>query len=205
MINQGVPRRYLEADKMINRIGIAIAFVSILISCLVFVGCTPLPGYIVVDSGSALMNPTFHISGDQYFQERLRIGRIKVEKVLHSSEEKKRWELDSLQNDTQTVWELALTFSDTDSIIVGLGGWLTTPIVSSLTYGKVPWGYEEKVKALPLEAEQLYIVEMDASVHRNIIPLKFIIRSAGTSTPERLEYRLSDNILLHTRDSLSLD
>ncbi len=198
---------------MKNRIGIAIiALVGILISCLVSIGCTPLPGYIAIDSGSKLMNPTFCLYGDQYFQKRLQIGGIKVEKVLCSSEHKKRSELDlPLQEDRQTVWELRSTFPDTDRIIVALWGWLTTPTVSSLTYGKVPRGYAEKVKALPLEPEQLYIVEMDAYVHRGISPLKFIIRLSETDIPDRLEYRwgipfyMWDDIFDQTRAHLNLD
>ena len=109
---------------MKNRIGVAImARIGILVSCvLVYVGCTPLPGYIAIDPQSELMNPTFSICGDEYFQERLRIGGIKVEKVLHPAEGKRRWELDSLQNDSQTVWELTSTFPDTESILVASGG-----------------------------------------------------------------------------------
>ena len=198
---------------MKDRIDITIiALVSLLISCFFVAGCIPPPGYIAIDSESKLMNPTFGLYGDQYFQKRLRIGGIKVEKVLCSSEHKKRSELDMpLQNERQTVWELRSTFPDTDRITVALWGWLTTPTVSSLTYGKVPRGYAEKVKALPLEPEQLYSVEMDAYVHKAIAPLKFIIRLSETDIPDRLEYSwgipfyMWDDIFSQTRAQLSLD
>ena len=86
---------YLKVDKMKNRIGIVIiALVSLLINCFFGVGCTPLPGYITIDPRSELMNPTFCPYDNLYFQKRLRIGSIKVEKQLRSSsEEKMRWEL----------------------------------------------------------------------------------------------------------------
>ena len=55
---------------MKNKICIAIAILSILISCLwVSVGCTPLPGYIAIDSQSELMQPTFSLYNDPYFQK----------------------------------------------------------------------------------------------------------------------------------------
>ena len=198
---------------MKDRIGITIvALVSLLISCFFVAGCIPPPGYIAIDSGSKLMNPTFGLYGDQYFQKRLRIGGIKVEKVLYSSEHKKRSELDvPLQEGRQTVWELRSTFPDTDRITVALWGWLTTPTVSSLTYGKVPRGYAEKVKALPLEPEQLYSVEMGAYVSRGIAPLRFMIRLSETDIPDRLEYSwgipfyMWADIFDQTRAHLNLD
>ena len=200
---------------MKNRIGIVmIAIVSMMFGCFFAAGCTPLPGYIAIDPQSELMNPTFSICGDEYFQERLQIGSIKVEKVLQPSEAKRRWELDSLQIESQTVWELTSTFPDTESIVVAIWGRLSTPTVSSLTYGEVPRGYAEKVKAVPLEPEQLYIVEMDAYWLRRISPLKFIIRLSETDTPDRLEYRfglpsayayIGDGIFQQTRSHLSLD
>ena len=197
---------------MKDKIGIVpITLAGILISCVLIAGCTPLPGYIAIDSQSEVMNPTFYISGDQYFQERLRIGSIKVEKILHLPEEKKQLKLDSLHNDRQTVWELESAFPDTDRIVVGLWGWLSTPTVSSLRYGEVPRGYAERVKALPLEPEQLYSVEMGAYVSRRISSLRFIIRLSETDIPDRLEY--SRGILFYmwadifdqTRAYLNLD
>ncbi len=65
---------------------------------------------------------------------------------------------------------------------------MATEPVSSLTYGEVPWGYKEKVKALPLEPEQLYIVSMNAYKIRSIMPLKFVIRLNETGNPDRVEY-----------------
>ena len=176
---------------MKDRICIAIAIVSILINCFFGVGCSPPPGYITIDSGSALMKPTFCMYKDRYFQERLHIGSITVERVGRSSEEKKRWELDTPRNDGQVIWELKLKYRDTDNIIIGLWQWLSTPPVSCLTYGEVPPGYEEKVKALPLEPEELYILSVDTAYYpRQTAPLRFIIRLNGAGVPDRLEYRL---------------
>ena len=180
-----------EADEMKDRICIAIAIVSVLINCFFGVGCSPPPGYITIDSGSALMNPTFCMYKDPYFQEPLSIRRITVEKALRSSEKKNRWALDSPLNDRQTVWQLELKFPDTDSIIVAILARLTTSTVSCLTYGVVPPDYEEKVKALPLEPEELYILSVDAAYYpRQTAPLRFIIRLNGAGVPDRLEYRL---------------
>lgn len=177
---------------MKDRIGTAvIARIGILISCLVFAGCTPLPGYITIDSQSALMKPTFRMCKDPYFQERLHIGRITVEKVNRSYKEKGRWELDAVQNNGQTVWELELKYRNADNFFIGLFQWLLEPPVLCLTYGEVPPGYKEKVKALPLEPEQLYILSVDAAYSpRRTAPLRFIIRLNGTGDPDRLEYRL---------------
>lgn len=174
---------------MKNRIVIVIALISISINCFFGIGCTPPSGYIAIDSQSALMNPTFCLYIDPYFQKQSRIGSIKIEKPLRSSsEEKKRWRLDSPLKRSQTVWELALKFPDTDNIFIALWGWLWVLPVPCLTYGEVPWGYEEKVKALPLEPEELYIVSVDATPHRRIAPLRFIIRLDDTGTPDRVEY-----------------
>lgn len=197
---------------MKDKIGIVpITLAGILIICVLIAGCTPLPGYIAIDSQSEVMNPTFYISGDRYFQERLRIAGITVRKALRSSEEEKRWDLDSPEDAWQTVWELKSTFPDTDRIIVGLWGWLSTPTVSSLRYGEVPRGYAEKVEALPLEPEQLYIVEMGAYMSRRIAPLRFMIRLSETDIPDRLEYSrgipfyMWDDIFDQTRAHLNLD
>ncbi len=197
---------------MKDRIGIAIiALIGTLISCVFAAGCTPLPGYIAIDSRSALMKPTFCMYKDPYFQERLHIGRITVKKVSRSSEEKNRWELDAVQNNGQTVWELQLKYRDADNFFIGLFQWLLAPPVFCLTYGEVPSGYEEKVKALPLEPEELYILWVDTAYYpRRTAPLRFIIRLNGTRVPDRLEYRLGvpymgDDIFYQTLSHLSLD
>ncbi len=196
---------------MKNRIGIAIiALLSVVISCcLVPIGCTPPTGYITIDPGSTVMNPTFCIYHDRYFQKRLNIGSIIVVKADRSSGKKKRWDFVPSLNDYQTVWELG--FSDTDSIIIGLLQMMSIPPVSSLTYGEVPWGYQEKVKALPLEPEEFYIVCVNAAyLSRRTEPLRFIIRTNDTGVPDRLEYRLErsylwEDIFHRTRPDLKLD
>ena len=176
---------------MKNKICIAIAILSILISCFwVSVGCTPLPGYIAIDSQSELMQPTFSLYDDPYFQKRLRIGSIKVEKQLRSSDIQAYnlwWGWEGQGNNYQTVWELEYV----DDSFVGVLKWLLIPTVSSLTYGKVPWAYQEKVKALPLEPEELYVLSMNTAYgYRATAPLRFIIRLNDTGVPDRLEYRL---------------
>ena len=167
---------------MKNRIGIAIiALLSILTSCFFIIGCTPLRGYIAIDSQSELMQPTFYVCDDPYFQKRLRIRTIKVEKLLRSSEKKKPWELHAPLNSSKVVWELEFAFLQS----------LLRPATSSLMYGEVPWGYQEKVKALPLEPEELYILSMNTAYgYRETAPLRFIIRLNDTGIPDRLEYRL---------------
>jgi len=173
-----------------DRIGAAvITLIGILISCLVFAGCTPLPGYITIDSRSALMKPTFSMYDDPYFQKRSHIGRITVEKARRSPEDKQRWKLDASWNEGQTVWHLEYNVFLPLYWMNCLFGWQLIPPVSSLTYGEVPWGYKEKVKALPLEPEQLYIVSADAAYSpRQTAPLKFIIRLNETGGPDRVEY-----------------
>lgn len=176
---------------MKNKICIAIAILSILISCFwVSVGCTPLPGYIAIDSQWELMQPTFSLYDDPYFQKHLRIGSIKVEKQLRSSDiqaYKLWWGWERQGNNYQTVWELEYV----DDSLVGVLKWLLIPTVSSLTYGEVPWAYQEKVKALPLEPEELYILSMNTAYgYRATALLRFIIRLNDTGVPDRLEYRL---------------
>ena len=174
---------------MKNSIGISIiAFIGILISCFFVAGCTPLPGYITIDSRSALMKPTFSMYDDPYFQKRLQIKSITVKKARWSPEEKQRWELDASWNEGQTVWHLEYNVFLPLYWMNCLFGWQPMPPVSSLTYGEVPWGYKEKVKALPLEPEQLYIVSMNAYKIRSIMPLRFIIRLNETGDPDRVEY-----------------
>ena len=174
---------------MKNRIRIAIIlFVSIFISCFFATGCSLLPGYIIIDSGSALMNPTFSMYDDLYSQKRLRVESITVEKARRSFEEKKRWELDASWDERQTVWHLEYNNFLPFYWMNCLFGWQPMPPVSSLKYGEVPRGYKEKVEALPLEPEQLYIVSMDAYEARSIMPLKFVIRLNAAGDPDRLEY-----------------
>ena len=174
---------------MKNRIRIAIiALVSILISYFFAAGCSLLPGYIIINSGSEVMNPTFCMYDDPYFQYRLRIEGITVEKARRSSEEKKRWELDASWDAGQTVWHLEYNNFLPFYWMNCLFGWQPMPPVSSLTYGEVPQGYKEKVEALPLEPERLYIVSMEAYEARSIMPLKFVIRLNETGAADRLEY-----------------
>ena len=76
---------------MKDRIGIAIvALVIILISCVLIAGCTPLPGYSIIDLRSEVMQPTFSMYRDPQVQ--LDIGTIIIWESLHSSEEKTRWD-----------------------------------------------------------------------------------------------------------------
>ena len=166
---------------MKKRIGSAVAVVSVLLSCVwVFVGC-PLPfGYVNIDWGSSVMQPTFCMYRDPYFQEPLSIGSITVRKKLSTSDKKKRWK------DFQTVWQLK--YKSSDNFMRRL---LTSP-VSCLTYGEVPPGYQEEVKAVPLEPEQLYIVGLDGYDATDADGLYFIIRLDESGTPERLEYRLTN-------------
>lgn len=210
---------------MKDRIGIAIvALVSLLISCLVCAGCTPTPGYITIDSQSEVMQPTFCMYDDPYLQERLDIESIIVWKRLHSSEEKKRLELDSRQvylplghhlGDLPEqvypgmVWYLQ--YKSSDNFIKRLLGRRLMSPVSSLTYGDVPPGYEEEVKARSLEPEQLYTLQIEGYDGSLSNDLDFIIRLDETGSPDRLEYLLrrflfTDSFLFrNTRDSLKLD
>ena len=180
---------------------IVIALLSIFISVFFGHGCSYAPGKISIDSRSALMQPKFcyhfrPITG------RLDIERIVVSKPQPSSEAKGRWELDSLWwIDSQRVWELEYKASDFLLFYYAncIFGWRPKPPVSCLTYGEVPPGYEEKVKALPLEPEQLYIVKIEEyGSPRDSEDLKFIIRADETGIPERLEYRSPDYIFDYT-------
>ncbi|RKU19265.1 hypothetical protein C6500_11235 [Candidatus Poribacteria bacterium] len=195
---------------MKDRIGIAIvALVSLLISCLVFAGCTPLPGYSIVDSQSELMQPTFSMYRDPQVQ--LDIGTIIIWESLHSSEEKTQWELHSggvylpmswhpRPVEPEMVWYLQ--YEPSDNFIKRLLGLSAPPVspVSCLTYGEVPPGYQEKVKAGPLEPERYYIVQMrDEYGGRPTEGMTFIIRLNGTGTPERLEYHRNDFLITNPR------
>lgn len=178
---------------------IVIALVSIIISGFLVHGCSYAPGRISIDSRSALMQPRFcyHM---RPFTEELDIERIVVSKARRSSVMQKRWELDSPTKSSQRVWELEYKASDflLFYYMHCIFGWRPKPPVSCLTYGEVPPGYEEKVKASPLEPEQLYIVWMEErGTPRDSEDLKFIIRSDETGIPERLEYRSPDYIFTH--------
>ena len=194
---------------------IAITFVSILITCvLAFVGCSPFDGYIALDAGSGLLQPTFRMYADPYFQERVgRITSIRVSRRIRTSEEQKRWEFDSREldlpwDDSQTVWDLE--YKPSDSLMNALLKRLLSLSQPRprLVYGEVPSGYEEKVQALPLEPEQSYSVQIwgygrgIATFHGT---LEFIIRLDDTGRPDRLEYSLPDDIFERTRDDLKLN
>ena len=196
---------------MKNRIGIAIiVLIGILISCFFVAGCVPPPVYITIDSGAAVMQPTFCIHLDTYFQKQLSIGSITVRKMLLSSEEKKRGEFGSflLWEDSQTVWDLKYKASD-NFIKRRFRRWLTSP-VSYLTYGEVPSGYQEKVKALSLEPEEFYGVLIWEHPERRAGLLGFIIRLDGRGIPDRLEYHNGKyiitrfNTFTNPRDDLRL-
>lgn len=195
-----------------RRIGItnpiAIALVGILITCvLAFVGCSPFDGYIALDAGSGLLQPTFRMYADPYFQERVgRITSIRVSKRLRASEDQKQWK--PPWDDSQTVWDLEYKYTDSlmKALLKRLLG-LSQP-VPRLTYGEVTPGYEEKVKAEPLEPGPSYFVEIwgygrgIAAFHGT---LEFIIRLDDTGRPDRLEYSLPDDIFERTRDDLKLN
>ena len=190
---------------MKNRIGIVIILlIGVLISYFFAVGCSPLPGYITIDSRSALMKPTFSMHDDLYFQKRLQIKSITVEKARRSPEGKQRWELDASWDEGQTVWHLEYNNFLLFYWMNCLFGWQPMPPVSSLTYGEVPRDYKEKVKALPLEPEQLYIVSMDAYKIRSIIPLRFVIRLNKTGDPDRVEYLGWNALFYHIGHYLKL-
>ena len=191
---------------MTDRIGIAIsALVSILISCVLMAGCTPLPAYNTIDSRSELMQPTFFMYLDP--QVKLDIGTIIIWKSLHASEEKTRWEFNSGPVYLPMGWhprpvepEMAwyLQYEPSDNFIKRRLGGSTSPI-SALTYGEVPPGYQEKVKAGPLEPERYYIVQMREYEGKPSEGMTFIIRLDGTGTPERLEYRVNDFLITNPR------
>lgn len=201
---------------MKDKISIAIiALVSILVSCFFVTGCVPTPGYITVDSPSKVMNPTFCMYLDRcfrHYQVRLDIGTITVSKVRRSSEEKNEWEFDvpSRWKDEQKVWYLE--YKSSDNFIKKLLGLSTSPL-SCLTYGEVPPGYEEGVKARPLEPGEFYSVWMtEHNYPRYAEGLYFIIRLNDMGIPERrLEYHLDSFRITHQRyftsprDDLKLD
>ena len=187
---------------MKDKIGIVIiALVGILISCFFVAGCVPAPGYTTIDSRSKVTKPTFCAYLDRCFrhrQERLDIETITVSKVRRASEEKKGWESHSPSRweDVQRVWSLAY---NADNFIKRLLGLSASP-VSCLTYGEVPPGYEEGVKAQPLEPEELYRVSIDTYRYPgDSESLRFIIRLDATGSPERVEYHLGSFLITHRR------
>ena len=156
--------------KRISSVISVIAIISMLISgTLVYVGCQPRPVYITLDARLGFMQPTFCMYWDTPDQERLDIARIRVWKVKRSAEFDSQWD------DIQTVWDLGYIENGS-----------TSP-TCCLTYGAVPPGYQERVKALPLEPEQFYKVGTWSDSDIQSEYLYFIIRLDGTSTPERLE------------------
>lgn len=190
---------------MKNRIDIAIiALIGILISCFFIVGCTPGSTYIAVDPRSELMQPTFCLYAGRYFQEPLEIETIIVEKVQRSDEKEKQWELDSgavfrpqghyplVEITSEIVWHLQYKSSNLLHYWMNcLFGWRSKPPpVRCLTYGEVPSGYQEIVKAVPLDPERLYFVWIDAhdSIRQSEYLLRFVIRLDERGIPERLEY-----------------
>lgn len=192
---------------MKDRIGIAIIVrVGILISCFFAAGCSYLSGYITIDSRSKVTQPTFCVYLDRCFrhhQERLDIETITVSMVRRSSEEKKGWESHSSARweDGQRVW--SLEYKSPDNFIKKLLG-LSTPPVSCLTYGEVPPGYEEGMKARPLELEELYSVLINTyNYPGDSESLRFIIRLNATGSPERVEYHLGSFFITHRRYSAS--
>ena len=191
---------------MKDRIGITvIVLAGILISCFFVAGCVPAPGYITLDSRSKVTKPTFFMYLDP--QVKLDIGTIIVWEALHSSEETMPWEFNSgpvylpmgwhpRPVEPEMVW--CLQYEPSDNFIKRLLGGSTSPI-SSLTYGEVPPGYQEKVKAGPLEPERFYIVQMWE--YRGIPSegMAFIIRLNDGGIPERLEYHLSNFLITNPR------
>ncbi len=155
---------------MRDRIGIAIAVISILISCvLVLDGCQPSSGYVTVNAGSTLMQPTFCSYEDASLRNRWGIEWLVVEKVRRSPTYTSQWDL------IHTVWSLEH---------------IERPLalrVSCLTYGEVPLGYRVNVKALPLEPEQFYRVLTWTDGMIDSEDRYFIIRVDDNGTPKRLE------------------
>lgn len=155
---------------MQKRIDSTIAFISVVLSCVwIFVGCQPRAGYTTVDARLTLMQPTFCMYRDASLQERLDIQSLMVWKVQRSPTFASQWE------QVQRVWDLSYIENPS-----------TSP-VSCLTYGEVPPGYQEDVKALPLEPEQFYKVWTWADRGIQSEYLYFIIRVDESGIPQRLE------------------
>ena len=178
-----------EVATVKNSIGSVIIRVSVLISCCgVYVGCHPAPAYIGFSTPSGVLQPTFCLYRDPYFQEQLGIVNITVWKVSRPTEAEQRLEPDPPWDPTQTVW--ALERKPTDNIVTGLWWVLSTPVVPCLTYGEVPPGYEATVKAVPLEPEQLYGIRIFGTGLGGTLStgVRFSIRVDETGIPDRLEY-----------------
>ena len=208
---------------MKNGIGTAIVLVSIL-SCSVFTGCSPGSTYITLDARSALMQPTFCLYADRFFQEQLDVEAIIVQKAQRSVYDGKGWEQDPgevylpqgdylpwvnmINVNPEIVWHLQ--FKSADSLFYywmeWLFGWRPRSLIRCLTYGEVPSGYQEIVKAVPLEPEQLYFVWMQAynSVRTSDYLLRFVIRLDASGTPARLEHIQREYIFDYTPYSLRL-
>lgn len=193
------------ARKIKDKICIPIVLISVLISCFsVSTGCHPGFGHVNIDSGSKVRQPTFYISADPYFQGRLDIGTIIVRKAKRSAELKKGSELKIPQGTWKILWEQKVPSGAWQTVwklehkssnflpyyyMNCLFGWHPKPPVSSLTYGEVPPGYQEEMKAVPLEPEEVYSVSIDEyNSARYAGTLTFIIRLNEKGIPERLEY-----------------
>ena len=184
---------------MRNRMDSAITVVSLLIGCLIFIGCSPIEVEMTLDSGSALMQPTFCLYQDRYSHERCGITRITVWKAIPAPENKKRVAFSSQWVDSLSVWINSqrvwhLEYKSPDTLIKRLLGWQSTFPVSCLIYGEVPPGYQEVVKAISLESKELYRVRIDGDGKLSD-SLGFIIRLDGRGIPERLEY-YKENFLI---------
>ena len=86
---------------MKNRIGIAIIAVVSILSSFFVPGCSIGSAYILIDSRSDLMKPTFCLYWDPYFQKQLDIGKIVVCKALRSSDAHTGTSNFDLQNKTE--------------------------------------------------------------------------------------------------------
>ena len=113
------------------------------------------------------MQPTFCLYRDASLQKRLGIRTIVVWKVQRSTEFESYWDR------IEQVWSLSCIKP-------------TSP-VSCLTYGKVPTGYSEVAKAVPLEPEQFYSVWLPGFRGVDSEDRYFIIRLDDNRIPERLE------------------
>ena len=206
---------------MTDKIGIAIIALVSVLSCSVSTGLSPGSTYITLDSRSALMQPKFCLYADRYFQEQLDIETIIVKKARRSVYEGKGWEQDSgevfhpqgdypssVNANPDIVWHLQ--FKSADSLLYywmnWLFGWRPRSLLRCLTYGEVPSGYQEIVKAVRLEPEQLYFVWMQAhnSIRQSDYLLRFVIRLDARGTPARLEYIQREYIFDYTPYSLRL-
>lgn len=182
---------------MKNRIGNVIARLSLLISCSwVAAGCVMPREHIRVDSAGTLMQPRFHLYRNQYSQKRSNIKEITVWKQRSVSVIEK-------PADFQTVWHL--TYKVSDNFMKNFFGQLWISPVCCLTYGEVPPGYREIVKAQPLDPEQLYWAAIHKDTGISAENMSFIIRLDAKGNPNRLEYRLTEFFYINRRDDLRLE